>query len=38
MAFSEQHLYFDDVQIGQAVTVVFQDTENGAPVPMFTPA
>ena len=28
----------DDVQIGQAVTVVFQDTENGAPMPMFTPA
>jgi len=28
----------DDVQIGRAVTVVFQDTENGAPVPMFTPA
>ena len=28
----------DDVRIGQAVTVVFQDTENGAPVPMFTPA
>ena len=27
-----------DVWIGQAVTVVFQDTENGAPMPMFTPA
>jgi uncharacterized protein len=28
----------DNVQIGQAVTVVFQDTDNGAPVPMFKPA
>jgi hypothetical protein len=28
----------DDVQIGQAVTVVFQNTDNGAPVPMFKPA
>ena len=28
----------DDVRIGQAVTVVFQDTDNGAPVPMFKPA
>ena len=25
----------DDVRIGQAVAVVFQDTDNGAPVPMF---
>ena len=28
----------DDVQIGQGVTVVFQNTDNGAPVPMFKPA
>jgi uncharacterized OB-fold protein len=28
----------DDVRIGQAVTVVFQDTDNGPPVPMFKPA
>ena len=28
----------DDVRIGQAVAVVFQDTDNGAPVPMFKPA
>src|SRR4249919_2058918 len=28
----------DDVQIGHVVIVVFQDTENGAPMPMFTPA
>ncbi len=28
----------DDVRIGQAVTVVFQDTDNGPPVPMFNPA
>jgi uncharacterized protein len=28
----------DDVRICQAVTVVFQDTDNGAPVPMFKPA
>jgi len=27
-----------DVRIGQAVTVVFQDTDNGPPVPMFRPA
>jgi uncharacterized OB-fold protein len=27
-----------DVRIGQAVTVVFQDTDNGPPVPMFKPA
>lgn len=27
-----------DVRIGQAVTVVFQDTENGPPVPMFRQA
>jgi uncharacterized OB-fold protein len=27
-----------DVRIGQPVTVVFQDTENGPPVPMFKPA
>ena len=29
---------FDQVRIGQPVTVVFQDTENGPPVPMFRPA
>jgi uncharacterized protein len=28
----------DDVRIGQAVTVVFQDTGDGPPVPMFKPA
>jgi hypothetical protein len=28
----------DDVRIGQAVTVIFQDTSNGPPVPMFKPA
>jgi uncharacterized OB-fold protein len=28
----------DDVRIGQAVAVVFQDADNRAPVPMFTPA
>jgi uncharacterized protein len=28
----------DDVRIGQAVTVVFQETSNGPPVPMFKPA
>ena len=28
----------DDVRIGQAVAVIFQDTDNGAPVPMFKPA
>jgi len=28
----------DDVRIGQAVAVVFQDTDTGAPVPMFKPA
>ncbi len=27
-----------DVRIGQAVTIVFQDTDNGPPVPMFRPA
>ena len=29
---------FDKLKIGQPVTVVFQDTENGPPVPMFKPA
>jgi uncharacterized protein len=29
---------FDKVRIGQPVTVVFQETENGPPVPMFKPA
>jgi uncharacterized OB-fold protein len=29
---------FDKLAIGQAVTVVFKDSENGQPVPMFTPA
>jgi uncharacterized protein len=28
----------DDVRIGQTVTVVFQDTGDGPPVPMFKPA
>jgi uncharacterized OB-fold protein len=28
----------DTVHIGQAVTVVFQDTENGPPAPLFKPA
>jgi uncharacterized OB-fold protein len=28
----------DDVRIGQAVIVIFQDTSNGPPVPMFKPA
>ena len=28
---------FDQVRIGQPVTVVFQETENGPPVPMFKP-
>jgi uncharacterized protein len=28
----------DRVRIGQNVTVVFQETENGAPVPVFKPA
>jgi uncharacterized OB-fold protein len=28
----------DDVRIGQAVTVVFQDTSDGTPVPMFKPS
>jgi uncharacterized protein len=27
-----------DVRIGQAVTVVFQDTDGGPAVPMFKPA
>ena len=29
---------FDRVRIGQKVTVVFQETENGPPAPMFRPA
>jgi uncharacterized protein len=29
---------FDKLAIGQAVAVVFKDSENGQPVPMFTPA
>ncbi len=29
---------FDALAIGQPVSVVFQDTENGPPVPMFRPA
>jgi uncharacterized protein len=29
---------FDQLSIGQAVAVVFKDSENGQPVPMFTPA
>jgi len=29
---------FDKLRVGQAVAVVFQDSENGQPVPMFTPA
>jgi len=28
----------DEVHIGQAVTVVFQDTDGGPPAPMFKPA
>ena len=28
----------DEVHIGQAVTVVFQDTDGGPPTPMFKPA
>jgi uncharacterized protein len=28
----------DQVRVGQPVSVVFQDTENGPPVPMFKPA
>ena len=29
---------FEKVRIGQAVTVVFKETEDGPPVPMFKPA
>ncbi|MGB6543427.1 MAG: OB-fold domain-containing protein [Xanthobacteraceae bacterium] len=29
---------FDKLKIGQPVTVVFQETENGPPAPMFKPA
>jgi hypothetical protein len=29
---------FDKVRVGQAVAVVFKETENGQPVPMFKPA
>jgi uncharacterized protein len=29
---------FDNLRIGQPVTVVFAETENGPPVPMFKPA
>jgi uncharacterized protein len=29
---------FDTVRIGQAVAVVFKETENGPPAPMFRPA
>ena len=29
---------FDQVRIGQPVTVVFKETENGPPAPMFRPA
>ena len=29
---------FDTLAIGQAVRIVFQETENGPPVPMFKPA
>ena len=29
---------FDSLRIGQPVSVVFKDTENGPPVPMFKPA
>jgi len=29
---------FDTVHIGQPVTVVFQESDGGPPVPMFTPA
>jgi hypothetical protein len=28
---------FDTLAIGQSVTVVFKETENGPPVPMFKP-
>jgi hypothetical protein len=28
---------FDAVHIGQSVTVVFKDSEDGPPVPMFRP-
>jgi hypothetical protein len=28
----------DKLRIGQAVAVVFQETENGPPAPMFRPA
>jgi uncharacterized protein len=28
----------ETVRIGQPVTVVFQETDNGPPVPMFKPA
>ena len=28
---------FDNLSIGQPVSVVFKDTENGPPVPMFRP-
>ena len=28
----------DAIEIGQAVKVVFKETEDGPPVPMFTPA
>ena len=29
---------FDALRVGQPVNVVFKDTENGPPVPMFKPA
>jgi uncharacterized OB-fold protein len=29
---------FDKLGIGQAVSVIFKDTEGGPPVPMFKPA
>jgi len=29
---------FDQLRIGQPVTLVFRETENGPPAPMFTPA
>jgi hypothetical protein len=29
---------FDTLRVGQQVSVVFKDTENGPPVPMFKPA
>jgi uncharacterized OB-fold protein len=29
---------FDALRVGQPVAVVFKDTENGPPVPMFKPA